>query len=105
MPYLYILSGLVTETQNSEYFNVLVFKDMEMISFYHMLGYRVYLILEVTELFLSELNLMWLELNLTQDEVQNLINLCLCKNVSIHKHGIDFFSIFLYFFLLLYSEI
>lgn len=90
MLYLYILSALITETQNSDSFNALIFKDMGMLSYYHMLGYRVYLVIEVSEQFVSELNLMWLELDLTYDDVQTLLDICICNGLYIYKNGIDF---------------
>jgi len=90
MLYLYILSALVTETQNSESFNALVFKDMDMISYYHMLGYRVYLVIEISEQFLYELNIMWLESDLSYDDVQTLLDLCIYNGLPVHKNGVDF---------------
>lgn len=87
--YLYIFAK-----QFNEYtlYSAVKFKDLGMINYYYNMGYTVYLILEVNESDIKELQCTGFDLCLTQHEVQNMIDIALYNNVRIHKYGIDFLN-------------
>lgn len=94
MPFLYVLSGIISETEecitNSDSYNIIQFKDMEMISYYHNLGYIVYLVIYIPDSNLRDFDFRWFEFDLTKDDVQNFLNLCCHKDIKIYKYGTDY---------------
>lgn len=94
MPFLYVLSGIISETEecitNSDSYNIIQFKDMGMVSYYHNLGYIVYLVIYIPEWKLQDFDFRWFEFDITKEDVQNFLNLCYHQEIKVYKYGTDY---------------